>query len=188
MGIRFASFRSKAYPEMEVGLEVSTNLMNYYNDYASCELLVYAQAPPSGLLGRDLLQQLEKPLAGKNRLEAANMLLNFVQTAFEYKTDGEQFGRERPLFIDEIFYYPYCDCEDRSFLFAYLVRNLLKLDVVLLDYPNHIATAVCFDVPVDGDYLTIDGKKYIVCDPTFINASVGRCMPDYKNVAAKVLR
>ena len=44
-----------------------------------------------------------------------------------------------------LFYYPYCDCEDRSVLYSYLVRNLLKLDVVLLDYPNHIATAVCFN-------------------------------------------
>lgn len=42
------------------------------------------------------------------------------------------------------YYYPYSDCEDRSILFARLVKDLLGLDVVLLYYPAHIATAVCF--------------------------------------------
>ena len=87
-----------------------------------------------------------------------------------------------------VFYYPYCDCEDRAVLYSYLVRNLLKLDVVLLDYPNHIATAVCFNENVSGDFVTVEGKKYIVCDPTYIGASIGKAMPQFKRVAAKVLK
>ena len=120
-------------------------------------------------------------------MEAANMLIDFVQTAFAYQTDGEQFGYEKPFFVDELFYYPYCDCEDRSILYSRLVRSLLNLDVVLLDYPNHIATAVCFTEQVEGDYILVNGKKYVICDPTYIGASIGMAMPQFKSVAAKVL-
>ena len=125
---------------------------------------------------------------GKKQSEAANILINFVQTAFDYKTDGDQFGYEKPFFVDELFYYPYSDCEDRAVLYSYLVRTLMGLDVVLLEYPNHMATAVCFDENIDGDYITVSGKKYIICDPTYIGASIGLAMSQFKNVAAKVLK
>ena len=128
------------------------------------------------------------PALSRVQAEAANILIDFVQTAFQYQTDDEQFGYEKPFFVDEVFYYPYCDCEDRSILYSYLVRTLMGLDVVLLDYPNHIATAVCFDENVSGDYLMVEGKKYVVCDPTYIGASIGNAMPQYRDVAAKVLK
>lgn len=120
--------------------------------------------------------------------EAANMLLNFVQTAFDYRTDGEQFGSERPLFSDETFYYPYCDCEDRSILYASLVWDLLGLDVVLLYYPGHLATAVDFEEEITGDYFPLEGRKYVVCDPTYINAEIGNAMPNYRTVPARIIR
>lgn len=125
---------------------------------------------------------------GRNEADAANILINFVQTAFQYQTDGQQFGYEKPFFVEELFYYPYSDCEDRAMLFSYLVRKLLGLDVVLLDYPEHIATAVRFNGNVSGDYLMVNGQKYIVCDPTYIGASIGMTMPRYKTVSAKVLK
>ena len=39
-----------------------------------------------------------------------------------------------------------------------------------------------------GDFVTVEGKKYIVCDPTYIGASIGKAMPQFKRVAAKVLK
>ena len=118
---------------------------------------------------------------------AANMLINFVQTAFEYKVDAEQFGYERPLFANETLYYPYSDCEDRALFFATLVRELMGLDVVLLDYPDHIATAVHFTQDLKGDYLMVEGKKYLICDPTYIGANIGTCMPSYRDVAVQIV-
>ena len=103
-------------------------------------------------------------------------------------TDEEQFGGERPLFPDESLYYPYCDCEDRAILFSVLVRELVGLETVLLYYPGHLASAVRFETGVPGDYLLIDGRKYTVCDPTYINAGVGMTMPDYRDVTATVVR
>ena len=53
----------------------------------------------------------------------------------------------------------------------------MGLDVVLLDYPEHLSTAVCFTEDVEGDYLVLNGKKYIACDPTYIGANIGMSMP-----------
>ena len=115
------------------------------------------------------------------------MLLRFVQTAFVYRKDETQFGREKPFFAEETLFYPYSDCEDRSVLFAYLVRDLIGLEVIGLDYPGHISTAVKFSTEIKGDYIESKGKKYIICDPTYINASMGQCIPKYKNVRPDII-
>ena len=171
-----------------VSVDVPKSLMEFYGSMPQCDYSVYVNAEVNPSVASKVLSTLAPLVNGKSEAEAANLLINFVQTGFQYATDQEQFGYEKPFFVEELFYYPYCDCEDRSVLYSYLVRNLLKLDVVLLDYPNHIATAVCFNENVSGDFITVGGKKYVVCDPTYIGASIGKAMPQFKNVAAKVLK
>lgn len=181
--------QSKHNEELEADVSVNKNLIAFYNDYPlSNNWDIYANASLSELAKEQLYPALRNFIAGKNKPTAANILLHFVQTAFEYATDNKQFGYERPLFADETLYYPYSDCEDRAILYSVLVRELLGLDVVLLHYPNHLATAVCFDTEVYGDYLMIDGKRYTVCDPTYINANIGQTMPQFKQTAARVLK
>ena len=171
-----------------VSVDVPKSLMEFYGSMPQCDYSVYVNAEVNPSVASKVLSTLAPLVNGKGEAEAANLLINFVQTGFQYATDQEQFGYEKPFFVEELFYYLYCDCEDRSVLYSYLVRNLLKLDVVLLDYPNHIATAVCFNENVSGDFVTVGGKKYVVCDPTYIGASIGKAMPQFKNVAAKVLK
>ncbi|MFR9585152.1 MAG: hypothetical protein SNG34_00360 [Rikenellaceae bacterium] len=179
---------SNRYDSLSVEVSTNENLIKFYNDVPhNSSWSGYSRASLSSEVKGDLYPTFTEQLAGKSQSEAANMLLNFVQTAFEYKTDGEQFGVERPLFGDESIYYPYSDCEDRSILYSILVRDLLGLEVVLLDYPEHIATAVHFEQQVEGDYLMIDGKKFLVCDPTYIGAQIGLTMPQYKSVSATVI-
>lgn len=171
-----------------VTVDVPKALMDFYKDYPQCDYSVYFNAPVNAAMENRILSSLAPLVQGRNEADAANILINFVQTAFQYQTDGQQFGYEKPFFVEELFYYPYSDCEDRVMLFSYLVRKLLGLDVVLLDYPEHIATAVRFNGNVSGDYLMVNGRKYIVCDPTYIGASIGMTMPRYKTVSAKVLK
>ena len=171
-----------------VTVDVPKALMDFYKDYRQCDYSVYFNAPVNAAMENRILSSLAPLVQGRNEADAANILINFVQTAFQYQTDGQQFGYEKPFFVEELFYYPYSDCEDRAMLFSYLVRKLLGLDVVLLDYPEHIATAVRFNGNVSGDYLMVNGRKYIVCDPTYIGASIGMTMPRYKTVSAKVLK
>ena len=171
-----------------VTVDVPKALMDFYKDYPQCDYSVYFNAPVNAAMENRILSSSAPLVQGRNEADAANILINFVQTAFQYQTDGQQFGYEKPFFVEELFYYPYSDCEDRAMLFSYLVRKLLGLDVVLLDYPEHIATAVRFNGNVSGDYLMVNGRKYIVCDPTYIGASIGMTMPRYKTVSAKVLK
>ena len=179
---------SERYPNVSATVKTNRNLINFYDEYPRIGWDIYSRSSLSALAKEQLYPVLRRGIAGKSKSEAANMLIDFVQTAFEYKTDEEQFGYERPLFADETLFYPYSDCEDRAILYSILVRDLLGLDVVLLHYPNHLATAVSFCEEIAGDYLILDGRKYLVCDPTYIGASIGNAMPQFKQIAAKVVR
>ncbi|WP_288844541.1 hypothetical protein [uncultured Alistipes sp.] len=180
---------AKRYLEVSANVATNRNLIDFYDDYPLTDAWnIYAEASLSASVKKQLYPVLQKAIAGKNKVAAANILIDWVQTAFDYRTDDEQFGQERPLFADETLYYPYSDCEDRAILYAILIRDLLGLDVVLLHYPEHLATAVCFGDDTSGDHLMIDGRKYIVCDPTYIGASIGETMPQYKQTRASVVR
>lgn len=183
------TFQSSLDDRPSVTVTVKKSLMDCYRDMPLINDWSFYACQP---MDSDIKQQIEhalKPIvAEKNEQEAANVLLHFVQTAFKYETDEEQYGREKTDFKEEPFYYPACDCEDRSILYSELIQNLLGLDVVLLHYPNHLCTAVKFNKQVNGDYVVIDGSRYVICDPTYIGASVGSCMPKYKSVKATIYR
>ena len=180
---------SRRYSNVSATVETNKNLIDFYNTYPlSSEWQCYSAASLSPGLKKTLYPVLRDAIKGKSESEAANILINFVQTGFEYATDDDQFGYERPLFPDETFFYPYSDCEDRSILYANLVRELMGLEVVLLHYPGHLATAVHFKENVTGDYLMVDGVKFIVCDPTYIGAPIGMAMPQFKEVTANVVK
>lgn len=180
--------RTNKAGNVSVSVNVPKSLIDFYASMPQCDYGVYAKAPVAGSLAQEVLGTLRPLVQGKSEVDAANLLLNFVQTGFKYATDEEQFGFEKPFFVEELFYYPACDCEDRSVLFGWLVCELLGLDVVYLDYPNHIATAVQFKGDVKGDFLTVDGKRYTVCDPTYIGASIGMTMPNLRSAGVSILR
>jgi len=163
------------------------DLIDFYKTYPQVDLSVFFNAATSTQAKQSLVELLKPYTSQMDELKAANFLLHFVQTAFQYKTDDEQFGREKSFFAEELFYYPYSDCEDRAILFSYLVREIMGLKVVGLNYPYHVATAVAFNSEVNGDYLMYKNKKYILSDPTFINAPVGQTMPQFKNVSPIVI-
>jgi hypothetical protein len=170
----------------KVEAKVNAGAVAFFRDYPQTEQGVYFNAA-SNPEGRTLLLSLAPLVKGKSEREAADVLLRFVQTAFAYKIDEEQFGREKNLFPEETLHYPFSDCDDRAVLFAYLVRALLGLPVVGLDYPGHVATAVRFGTPQRGDAITHQGAEWLVCDPTFINASPGMVMPQFKNVTPGII-
>lgn len=185
---------SKKYPTANVRVSCDKNALDFLQDIPvsaiegtdATDYLMYAGMPLSDKAGHDLLTMLFAQVNGKTESEAANILLNFVQTAFEYKTDGEVWGRERPFFPEETLYYPYSDCEDRAILFCNLVQEILRLDVAFVSYPGHLAAAVHFNDDIPGDYFVVNGKRYLVCDPTYINAPIGWTMPGMNNSKANV--
>ena len=161
--------------------------IDFLNTYPQLDLELYYASEVGEVAESPLLQQLSVELEGMNEVDAVNFLLRFVQSSLRYKTDAQQFGEENYLFPEETIYYPYSDCEDRTVLFAWLVKRLLGLEMVGLNYPGHVATAVHLHQEVKGDHVVYNGKKYAVTDPTYINASVGMSMPDYNNVKPRVI-
>lgn len=186
---------SKRYPDMQVQVGVNKNLLSFFDSYPTSEVggnfmtrwAMYANTPMCPEVRDELYPQLKSYLAGRSQLEAMERLLNWVQTAFVYEYDDKVWGGDRAFFAEETLYYPYCDCEDRSIFLSRLVRDLLGLKVILIYYPGHLAMAVCFTENVSGDYIMLSGSRYVVCDPTYINAPVGRTMPDMDNNSAKVI-
>jgi len=166
----------------------SEERVNFFHAYPQTDIPIFFQAAVSGTAEQSLVKGLAPLIEGRTERDAVNLLLRFVQTAFEYKTDHQQFGKEKYLFVEETLRFPYSDCEDRSIIFSYLVKRLTGLDVVALKYPNHIATAVRFRGPVKGTTVNVQGETYVICDPTYINASVGMEMPQFKNVDPEVMR
>lgn len=162
---------------------VNSGMMEMLRHYPLMDVPFYAASKILPDFHKNLLEQIKPQLSGMTHSQAANALLHFVQYAFDYATDGEQHGYEKPYFLEENFYYPKNDCEDRSIIYAFLVHNLLGLDVHLVQYPGHECTAVNFgNQPVDGDGYLYNGRVFIICDPTYIGASIGQCMPAYQHV------
>ncbi len=155
--------------------------IKFFKTYPQLNLNMYFGSGVLKATATPLQKQLAVHMQGMSELQAVNFLLRFVQTALQYETDEQQFGAENYLFPEETLFYPYSDCEDRAILFTWLVRSLLNLEVIGLDYPGHVAAAVKFNENVKGDSIVHQGQRYVVTDPTYINANAGMSMPDFKH-------
>ena len=169
-----------------LNLPINTSVTAFYSLYPQLDVNIYATAVPDERFSSVLLDSIKEALNGKTELESINFLLHFCQMQFDYKTDLEQFGYEKPFFLEENFVYNYNDCEDRSILFLYLVSSLIGRPVIFLDYPGHIAAAVKLSDDIKGDYVKLGEDKYYICDPTYIGANVGMTIPQYKNQSVKI--
>lgn len=163
--------------------------MEALRHYPQMDVPFYAMSNIDADLRTSLLTQMRTQIQGFPEETAVGKLLHFVQHAFKYATDDEQHGYEKPYFVEENFYYPKNDCEDRAVLFAFFVHNLLGLDVHLVHFPGHECTAVNFEKSsVTGYWFSMDGKNFYICDPTYIGASIGQCMPEYRQAKPTVER
>jgi hypothetical protein len=173
--------------KFDISVSFPKDMVNYFKTFPQLELKNYFTAGMPQETAYSLLTQLKPIIESQTETEAVNRLLRFVQTAFKYKTDEDQFRQENYLFPLETLYYPYSDCEDRAALFAWLAQSLLTLDVVIVDFPGHIATAVEFSSPVKGDSWELNGKRYTIADPTYVNANVGMTMPQFIGKTPKLI-
>jgi len=170
----------------DFNISFDRSVVDFYNDYPQAEIKIYFDAAVSRVTKESLVAALMPVVSDMDSETATSFLLKFVQS-FDYKTDDQQFGHEKFFFPDEMFYYQYSDCEDRAVLFAYLVKQLVGLEVIGLNYPGHMAAAVNFDRQVEGAYVMHKGKRFTICDPTYIGAPIGEAMPQYAQVSAVVI-
>jgi hypothetical protein len=116
------------------------------------------------------------------------VLVSLTRSGFRYQEDTKYFGRSKPMVPEELFSYPYSDCEDRSALFYALVRELIDLPMVVIAYDDHLSVAVAAD-RVEGDNFSFQGRRYVFCDPTGpANSSViGRIPPGYEKAKFQII-
>lgn len=184
------------FVNVKADMQLNKNLIDFYNDYPTSydgkdmmtRWAYYANTPVAPEISEKVYPQLKQQLGSLPKLRAANMLLNWVQMGLTYGYDDKVWGHDRAFFAEETLFYPFCDCEDRAILYTHLVRDLLALDAVLVYYPGHLYTAVCFNnEEVAGDYIMVNGRKFTVADPTYYNANVGKTMSKMDNSKAKVI-
>jgi hypothetical protein len=179
---RTLAFNYKGKP-IKFDVSYDRRLIEYLDSFPQTEFELYFDTDSSSLLRQGLLPQLKKYTSAMNEEEAVDFLLTFVQYAFAYKTDIEQFGHEKCFFVEESVFFPFNDCKDRSVIFAWLVQELLGIKVVGLLYPGHMSTGVALK-QVKAEFSTVEykGKQFVIADPTYIGASVGMAMPSYEHL------
>ncbi len=188
--------KSAKNPDFAFTYSVNQNLVDFYGEYPSIcfnndfttRWSFLAEQPLEPRLQNTLVKDMKRKLAGKKQKEAIQQILWWVQTGFEYGSDEDTWGYDRAFWAEETLFYPKGDSEDRSVLFARLVRDVLGLKTMLVYYPNHLSTAVCItDEAVKGGYEVLNGWHYVICEPNAASSNVGDEMPTVKGKATKVI-
>jgi hypothetical protein len=164
----------------DLPISYNKNLIDFMATYPQADYETFFNTPLDRSTYNDLNSAFKGYIQGKKASEAINFVLHFVQSAFKYEIDGEQFGREKVMFAQETLYYDKSDCEDRAILFSYLVKELFKISVVGIKYKDHMATALY--IPLEGDSVSVKSKRFVIADPTYINATLGMSMPKYRAI------
>jgi len=165
---------------IKIAFDYNLNIIDFMASYPQADYDTYFDAPMENETYVQVATALKKYIDGKRASDAMNFVLSFVQHAFVYETDQQQFGREKSMFAEETLYYPGSDCEDRATLYAYLMEKLFHVNVVGVKYADHMTTAI--QVPMPGDAFYIEHQRYVIADPTYINATIGQSMPQYRSV------
>lgn len=174
------------YGNLEISGEMNAALIPMLYRYPQMPIECYALSEIDDCLRESVVAQIRRQLENLSQHQAVDRLLQFVQSAFEYATDDEQHGFEKPYFFEEMLFYTKCDCEDRSIFYSYLLWTALDVENQVIGYPGHEAVAVHFDIPISGDGYMYEGKKFYISDPTYIGAVTGMCMPDFRSVRPEI--
>jgi len=154
------------------------NIVAFMQTYPQVNYRIYFNAPLESITYTELLKDIKKYTDGKKMSEAINFVLRFVQKAFRYERDQEQFGKEKVMFAEETLVYDASDCEDRAVLFSYLIEKIFGISAVGVKYSDHMSTAL--HIPMQGDSIMVGRRRYVMADPTYINANIGQEIPKYR--------
>lgn len=165
--------------EINIEFTYNKNLIDFMGTYPQANYETYFNSPLENDTNIQILNGLKKHINGKKISEAMNFVLHFVQKSFRYEVDNKQFSREKVMFAQETLYFNKSDCEDRAVLFSYLIKELFGVNVIGVKYSDHMATALY--IPMEGDSVKSGAKRYVIADPTYINANIGQSMLEYKS-------
>ena len=161
---------------------LNQSLIAYYRDLPSISFgEIYLNYHLSDLAYKQIIGDLKKAVKGMSARGQLDFLLHFTQVVIPYQTDKSLVGREKFAFVEEVLGNKAGDCEDKSILFAYLVKEVLQLPSLALVYvhQNHLNVAVAVS---GAQYNFIhNNQKYIICEPSGPGLQAGENVYDWKN-------
>lgn len=179
------NFEGKA---LELNINYSEDIAKLLTYYPLVDEYWYMEAPMSPQLMKSLIPRLKNMIKDRSVRSSLELLVAFTRSGFVYKEDHQAFGKSKPMVADELFYYPFSDCEDRSALFFSLVKVLLDLPMIVIAYEDHLSIAVA-SPDIIGSAVNYKGRRYIFCDPTGPRSSseIGIIPEGYENKTFEIL-
>lgn len=178
------------YEEKRIELKVQYDaaLVERMKKYPFVAEAAYIEKGLSDILKRSLIAQVKYQIRGLSQEQSIAYLLALTRSGFQYKEDEDFFGYSKPMIAEELFAYPYSDCEDRSALFFNLSKEILGLPMLVITYPDHVSIGVATSKTI-GKALRYRGKKYTICDPTgpSNSCSLGVYPPGYERKKFQVI-
>lgn len=144
------------------------SLVAYYKDLPDIELSqIYLNYGLSERGENTLVHQLKEATSYLSKEKTVDFLLAFVQS-LNYAKDIDVIGHEKFSFPEESLANDFTDCEDRSMLFAYLVREVANLQSIGLMYTNasHMNVAVESWKKASKSDIKVFEMDFVVCEPS----------------------
>lgn len=157
-----------------IDIKINKTIIDVFKGYPTLQKEFYFQVPLSNDAYDSFIIPFKEKLKNLDNSVAVREMLSFVRLQNEYRNDLVSFGKEKPMIPEEVLFYNYADCEDKSALFYYLINELLDLPMIILYYPNHVNVAVEL-LGNYGEPIIYKDKNYYVCEPStlFDNTDIG---------------
>ncbi len=149
----------------QINVLVNPEFSSYFKNYPVTDYQNQFNIPLSGETYQSLISSLKQKTNKFTVTEGVEYLMYFTRNAFEYERDTEVFGREKRLSPEETLLYEKSDCEDRSALFFYLVKEIYNLPMIVVMYEDHVTVAVKLNIESKNNIRYKD-ESYAICEPT----------------------
>ena len=161
-----------------IDLSYNKNVADLLDQLPPVEIGNYFQSGFNHDMRDKLVKQLWPLMREQTVQQRIEFLLSLVQESFPYKSDEQQFAKEKVMYPEEYLSHEFSDCDDRSVFLAYLIKLFTELETVGVTFPRHVAIGVSLPPPAYGEHFEFSGKRYTLCDPTYLGAPIGAVIPD----------
>jgi hypothetical protein len=177
-------YESKNY---EFNLQINPEIKNIFFNYPVVDYEAYFNIPISKGTYNSLIPTLRSIVKDMTQEKGVDYLMRFTRSAFAYKNDQINFGKEKRMSPEMTLLYNESDCDDRAALFFSLVKEIYKIPMIILVYPKHVTIAVEF-AKAKGKPIIYNNKKYYICEPTpqSEDLSIGQTNRNYRKTPYEI--
>ena len=168
-------------------IKVNPEIKTLFANYPVVDYRLQFNIPLSKTTYQSLIPMLKEQVKSLNEKDGVDFLMRFTRYAFIPKSDSELYGGEKRMSPEQTLMYEYSDCEDRSALFYFLVKEIYNLPMLVLAYSNHVSVAVEFKKSF-GKTIEYNGMKYSICDPSphKNDLPIGQLLPELKKQSFEI--